>query len=202
MTSLGQWIADLFAPYGLAGWLLAIFILFYIDAILFPTLPELFVVLFYIGGSGEVANWEYIILILVTIALAEVAGLTTLYLIVKRIRVPRRIQSVVQKYKNFLLCRDEKMILVNRVAPVLPFIGAFVALCGWSYRKSILYTVIGGTIKYGLILIASTFFLTYFSSGTAQIVTLSMIAVIIAISFVLSIRRRKKMESENETCPT
>lgn len=201
MTSIGQMIVDFLSAYGIFGWLLAVFVLFYIDAIIFPTVPELFVVLIFIGGQGLVAEWEWVLLILLVIALAEVAGLTTLYLLVKRIKVPRRIHLVVEKYRDFLLCHDERMILINRVAPVLPFLGAFVAILGWSFRKSIAYTLLGGMIKYGLILVASQYFLTYFSSGTAQAVTLIMIAIILVISFILSVYRRRKMR-KNENCPT
>jgi membrane protein YqaA with SNARE-associated domain len=198
MSSIGQMIVDFFSAYGIFGWLLAIFVLFYIDSIVFPTIPELFVVLIFIGGQGLVPDYQWIIAILVTIALAEVAGLTTLYLIVKRIKVPRRIHSVVERYRDFLLCHDERMILINRVAPVLPFVGAFVAILGWSFRRSIIFTVIGGLIKYGLILIASQYFLTYFSSGTATAVTLGMVFTFLGISFGLSIIRRRRMKSDED----
>jgi membrane protein DedA with SNARE-associated domain len=197
MTSIGQIIVDFFSAYGIFGWLLAIFVLFYIDSIIFPTVPELFVVLIFIGGQGIVPDWEWIALILLTIVIAEIAGLTTLYVIVKSVTVPKRIHQAVEKYRNFLLCHDERMILINRVAPVLPFIGAFVAILGWSYRKSIIYTVIGGVVKYGLILVASQYFLTYFSSGDARLVTLTMIAIILGVSFALSIYRKRRMDRDS-----
>jgi len=130
--------------------------------------------------------------------MAEIAGLSTLYFIIKRIKMPRRIHSVIERYRDFLLCHDERMILINRVAPVLPFIGAFVAILKWSFRKSIIYTVIGGVIKYGLILIASQYFLTYFSSGTAQAVTLGMVFIFLGISFALSIIRRRRMKCSED----
>jgi hypothetical protein len=199
MSSIGQIIVDFFSAYGIFGWLLAVFFLFYIDAIVFPTVPELFVVLIFIGGQGIIPDYQWIIAILITLLLAEVAGLTTLYLIVKRVKVPRRIHSVVERYRDFLLVHDERMILVNRVAPVLPFMGAFVAILGWSFRKSIIYLVVGGLIKYGLILVASQYFLDYFSSGTATTVTLVMVFAFLAFSFVLSIIRRRRMKSDEDS---
>lgn len=44
-VSLGDWLFGLFDGMGDAGVVLCIFLLFLIDALLFPTLPELFMVL-------------------------------------------------------------------------------------------------------------------------------------------------------------
>jgi len=190
--SVGEVFYDLFSPLGLVGWLLCVFLLFYIDAIVFPTLPELFVVLFFIAGHGTMPDWTLWSLFVLTIAIAEILGLTTLYLVVRRLKVPPRIVSAVDRYRRFLLVSDERMILLNRVAPILPFTGAFVALSGWSYKRSLFYLVIGGTLKYGLILAASSYFLTYFERGVAADVTLVMVVAIIIMSFVVSTYRKRK----------
>lgn len=193
MFGIGEAFYDLFSPLGLAGWLICVFLLFYIDAIILPTLPELFVVLFFIAGHGTVPDWGLWSLFVLTIAMAEILGLTTLYLVVRRLRVPKKISSAIDRYRHFLLVSDERMILLNRVAPILPFVGAFVALSGWSYRRSIFYLVLGGTVKYGLILAASSFFLAYFERGTATTVTLVMVVAIVVISFMVSTYRKKRM---------
>jgi hypothetical protein len=86
------------------------------------------------------------------------------------------------------------MILLNRVAPILPFTGAFVALSGWSYRRSLFYLVLGGTLKYGLILAASNYFLIYMEKGMAADVTLVMVVVIIVLSFMTSSYRKRKAD--------
>ncbi len=196
MIGIGETLYGTFSPLGLAGWLLCVFLLFYIDAIIFPTLPELFVVLFFIAGYGTLPDWALWSLFVATIAVAEVLGLTTLYLVVRRLRVPPKIAAVVDRYRNFLLVRDERMILLNRVAPILPFTGAFVALSGWSYRRSIIYLLIGGALKYGSILAASSYFLTYFEKGLAADVTLVMVIVIMVLSFIMSAYRKRRAESE------
>ena len=36
------------------------------------------------------------------------------------------------------------MILINRIAPILPFLGAFIALAGWKLKRSLIYVVVGG----------------------------------------------------------
>ncbi len=194
MFSVGEALYTLFSPLGLAGWLLCTFLLFYIDAIVFPTLPELFVVLFFIAGYGSMPDWALWSLFVLIIAVAEILGLTTLYLVVKRLKVPPKISAVVDRYRRFLLLQDERMILLNRVAPILPFTGAFVALSGWSYRKSVFYLVLGGTLKYGLILAASNYFLIYLEKGTAADVTLVMVIAIIVLSFIASTYRKRKVE--------
>lgn len=201
MLSVGEAFYTLFSPLGLSGWLLCTFLLFYIDAIVFPTLPELFVVLFFIAGYGTMPDWALWSLFVLTIAAAEVLGLTTLYLVVKRIKVPPKISSVVDRYRRFLLLQDERMILLNRIAPILPFTGAFVALSGWSYRRSLFYLVLGGTIKYGLILAASNYFLIYMEKGMAADVTLVMVVAIIILSLIASTCRKRKAERRNEDGP-
>jgi hypothetical protein len=159
------------------------------------------VVLFFIAGYGTMPDWALWSLFVLTIAAAEVLGLTTLYLVVKRIRVPPKISSVVDRYRRFLLLQDERMILLNRIAPILPFTGAFVALSGWSYRRSLFYLVLGGTIKYGLILAASNYFLIYMEKGMAADVTLVMVVAIIILSLIASTCRKRRAERRNEDGP-
>lgn len=196
MFSLGEAFYTLFSPLGLAGWLLCTFLLFYIDAIVFPTLPELFVVLFFVAGYGSMPDWALWSLFILVIALAEVLGLTTLYLVVKHLEVPPKIAGAVERYRRFLLVSDERMILLNRIAPILPFTGAFVALSGWSYRRSLLYLVMGGALKYGLILAASNYFLIYFERGMAADVTLVMVIAIMIASFAASSLRKRRSRGQ------
>jgi membrane protein YqaA with SNARE-associated domain len=200
MFSVGEAFYGLFSPLGLAGWLICVFLLFYIDAIVFPTLPELFVVLFFMAGHDTMPDWALWSLFVLTIAVAEVLGLTTLYLVIRRVRVPPKIASAVERYRRFLLCTDERMILLNRVAPILPFIGAFVAICNWSFRRSVFYLVLGGTLKYGLILAASSYFLTYFEKGLAADFTLLMVIAIMAISFIVSTYRKRRAGQDGGEC--
>lgn len=190
---MGSIIAELFGPLGAVGGVLCIFLLFYIDAILFPTLPELFTVLIFTQGYGlEPALFGAVLLS--TIMVAEVAGLLTLYTVVRWIKVPERLQKVIMTYRDFLVCQDERMILVNRIAPVLPFMGAFVALCRWDLKRSVVYTVVGGGLKYGVILALSGLFLTYMEKGIATTVTIVMVLAVIAISLVATLYRRRRLE--------
>lgn len=201
MADIGQSILDLFAGLGLVGWLLAIFLIFYIDAILFPTLPELFVIIIFFAGQGTIPDLEFAVLILITIAIAETMGVLTLYSLVSRIRIPPRMEKAIHKYRDFLLVRDERMILINRIAPILPFLGAFVAICKWNLRKTLTYTVIGGTIKYGLIIAMAGSLVYYFEAGIARTVTVVIVLIIIVVSFILSYYRKKKLGDVCENPP-
>ncbi|NLI74225.1 MAG: hypothetical protein GX369_05600, partial [Euryarchaeota archaeon] len=161
---IGYIISELFGPLGAIGGILCILLLFFIDAVVFPTLPELFTVLIFMQGYG-LEPIHLGLLLLAAIAVGEVLGLLTLYGIVRKLRVPARLQNIITGYRDFLICQDERMILVNRVAPVLPFMGAFVAICRWDLRRSIAYLLIGGMVKYGAILLLSGFFLTFLEEG-------------------------------------
>ncbi len=173
---------------GIAGILISVFIVFYVDAVIFPALPELFTIGFFLL---EPTIW-FAFEILLTIMLAEVLGFTTLYFIVKRVRVPKVIEKAATKYCKFLVVSDEKVILVNRVAPVIPFVGAFAALQDWNYGKCILYTLIGGVLKYGVILALANVFYAYLSSDAALWASVILVLAVIAISFVWSFFRRKR----------
>jgi uncharacterized membrane protein YdjX (TVP38/TMEM64 family) len=189
MADISQWIYDLLSPLGIGGLLLCIFLLFFIDAILFPTIPELFAIIIF---SVYPTPW-FAVEILATIAVAEVLGLTLLWLIVKNLHIPKKVQDALNRYTKFLIFQDEKIILLNRLAPVLPFMGAFVAVCNWSYKRCLAYTLIGGMIKYGIILALGSIFFSYLESGVATTITIILVLVIIAISIIYSIMRKKKM---------
>lgn len=48
--AIGDFIYNLFGGYGEIGILLCIFLIFLLDAFLVPTLPELFIILAFMGG--------------------------------------------------------------------------------------------------------------------------------------------------------
>ncbi len=179
--------ADLISSGALAG-LLAVFFFCYIDAIIFPALPELVTVVAFLAEPTV----GYAVVLLLTVISAEFLGFNTLYFIVKRVRVPKIIQSAATKYCQFLLVSDERVVLLNRIAPVVPFVGAFAALENWNWGKCVLYNFVGGLLKYGAILALANVFAVYLSSDVAPFVTITMILVIIAISFVWSYHRRKR----------
>ncbi|MBX8631950.1 MAG: hypothetical protein KIY12_04955 [Thermoplasmata archaeon] len=131
---------------------------------------------------------------LLTISIAEFSGITSLYFIVKYYELPTWIRSKMLSYSRLFILKDEKVILLNRVAPVIPFLGAFIATCRWPYAKSIFYNFIGGISKYLLIILLASFLLSVFSNQfEAEIITLFAVATIIGVSAYLSSRERKRL---------
>ena len=192
--NLGQAIYDLFGANGEWGLVLCIFLIFLLDALLIPTLPELFFVLAFIGGANYGHPLLFGVELLIAAVIAEQIGIFSLYLVVKKYnhKIPKKIQSALDKYTQFLVVSDEKLLLLNRVAPMLPFAGAFVAILNWSVPKSAFYIAIGCVVKFGFIMMLSNFFYNYFQSEESQIITLVMILVVIAVSIVLSFFVKKK----------
>ena len=189
----GDWLFGIFEPYGVPALLLFIAIIFFIDAILFPTLPELFFVIVIVsGGGGLLFGFE----VLIIVAIAEVLGVTLLYLIVEKIKVPKKLKNIVDRYIKFLVVSDERILLVNRVAPVIPFTGAFISLVeGWKYTKCMLYILIGCIVKYGIIMLVIVFLNEKYANEVTQY-TLVFIIIVIALSIAASILRKRKLEKE------
>lgn len=186
---MGEFIYNLFGDYGDIGVMIGIFLIFLIDALIFPALPEVFFIL----GFDYHPTLEYGACLILMAVLAELVGIFTLYYVVKHIRIPSRISKIVEKYTDFLFVSDEKIFLVNRIAPMIPFAGAFIALIDkWDPRKCALYIVIGCIIKYGVILLATNFFYDYFGGDTALKVTILFILIVIGISIAASFLKKKK----------
>lgn len=188
--NISEWMLDVFGPHGAIGIVIFVALIFFIDAVIFPTLPELFFVIGFMYMPNDIT---FGIVLLVAASIGEILGISLLYGIVDRIRVPERIKKIADKYINFLMVSDERIFLVNRFAPMIPFAGAFISIIEeWSYRKSMSYIILGCYLKYGLILLFSGFFYTFFSSDMAQTFTIVMIITVIIISFVLSFYKKRK----------
>ncbi|AIZ57008.1 hypothetical protein Mpt1_c11460 [Candidatus Methanoplasma termitum] len=188
MLNIGDWLMEIFGAGGGPVLVFCIFLIFLIDAAFFPTLPELF----FIGAFFYDPSITFGAALLIAAIAAEVLGLVVLYTIVGRIRVPKRIASVANKYIDFLLLSDERLLLLNRIAPMIPFSGAFVRIAGWNIKKSIFYVFLGCILKYGAILLMSNFFYEFYSSNTAQTVTIIFVLAVIGVSFVLSVIMKKR----------
>lgn len=185
----------LFGPYGAWGVLLVLFLVFFIDAVLFPTLPELFFILAFTYDPQPLWGLG----VLVTASLAEVAGVSLLYYVVDRIHVPQRIRNIAGRYASFLMVNDERMLLVNRIAPMIPFAGAFISLVDtWTLRRGLEYIILGCFLKYGAIMLMSSFFYAFFSGNDAQAYTFVFIFAVMIISIIISVRKKKKSGLSNE----
>ena len=196
MINIGGWISDVFGPYGALGILICVMLIFMIDALLFPTLPELF---FVIGFMYDPTLGFGCLLLLATV-IGEIIGICALYHTVERVKVPQRIRNVVDRYVNFLIVSDERLLLVNRVAPMIPFAGAFISIIDtWKLDRALFYVVVGCILKYGAITLMSSFFFNYFSSGAAQTYTIVFVILVMSISFIIALARKRRA-GINENC--
>ena len=203
-TNIGQIIYDLFGDNGDLGVLLCIFLIFLLDALLVPSLPELFFILGFMAGAAHNTPIVFGCELLLVAILAELVGILSLYYVVKHIRIPKKIEKLVDTYTKFLVMGDERLLLLNRIAPMIPFAGAFIAIAKWDLKKSMFYIVLGCVLKYGIIMLLSNMFLDFFNSDQAQLFMIIMIVVVIAVSMIMSfvIKKRhgldEKQPPENE----
>jgi membrane protein DedA with SNARE-associated domain len=107
-------------------------------------------------------------------------------------KVPRFLDRAMKKWTSFLAVRDERIILVNRIAPAVPFTGAFIAVCGWNLRRSLAYVLIGGVVKYVLLLLLVVVLGLAFEPGFARLVTLVAVVVLVAASLAAGWYRGRK----------
>ena len=186
---LTAFMTDLFGPYGMAGVVAMVFIAFLLDATFVPALPEIFIII----GFAYDPTPGFAVVLLCTAIVAEILGNLFLYFLVERFGLPKRLKRIMNKYVGILIFTDERMLLLNRIAPMIPYSGAFISVIdNWTLKRSLMYIVLGCIIKYGLILSMSTMFYAYFTSDVAQWVMIAFILIILALSFIASYIRRKR----------
>src|SRR5881392_2757573 len=187
MPSLDDILAALFASLGPIGSLAALLVIFAVDAALFPALPEAWILITYTfrPETMDAVGWAALLL-LVAVA-GDLLGTTILYALVRRIlvrgrRMPRWLESGMRRWTEFLGVPDERIILLNRVAPVVPFVGAFIATLRWSYPKSMAFVASGGLAKYAALLYVVFVIGVSYNVRTARTISLALIVIVIALS--------------------
>lgn len=189
---LGDQILQFFEGFGREGMLLALFFIFITDSTLFPMVPEFFLLVIY--ATNPVTSWG--VTVVAIAAAAIMCGNTLLYLIVKKTGVPRFVERAMKAYSSIMIAKDEKMLLVNRIAPVLPYTGAFIAINRWDYKKSMIYIVFGGVAKFSVLVLLSGAFYIWFSRGFAQTATFMLILITIVVGVILSYMRKRSIEKK------
>lgn len=186
---------DIFGPYGMGGVVAMVFVAFLLDATVIPALPEIFIIV----GFAYNPTPGFAVVLLIAAIIAECLGNTLLYCLVEHFGLPKKLKKVMNKYVSILIVSDERMMLLNRIAPMIPYSGAFISVIdGWTLRRSLFYVIIGCILKYGLILSMSSIFYTYFTSNVAQYMMFVFIFAILALSFIASYIRRKRTFPDGE----
>lgn len=202
MSSFGEILSAALRDLGWPGLLVAIFFIFMLDAMVIPTLPELFTIAFYVQYSllgVEPLPWA--VALLIVAVLGEISGNGMIYLVFSRLlvrkrRLPKVIEKAVKTWADFLVVKGEKVILVNRFAPAVPFMGVFIAVCGWNVRTSFIYIVAGSLAKYSLLLALVGYLNVAYDPGLAQWLTVAAVVVIVALSVMASVVRKKRVKSQ------
>jgi membrane protein YqaA with SNARE-associated domain len=177
-----------FSSYGPSGMLLGLLIIVFVDAIVIPLGPELLAIAMF--STNMDLGWG--ILIVAVVAIAQVGGTSFLYYVGKHTHLlPKYVKKMMMKYKSALFIKDEKIVFVNCFVPVLPFLGAFMAVSKWNFKKAMSFVVLGGVIKYSLYLGMSKSFHYLFASGIAQTVSLLTVLCLLVISGLYALKRRK-----------
>ena len=191
---IGDALVDFFGGFGGVGLIAALYLIFLVDSMIFPALPDFFLLVIY-ATNPHSTPWA---LTLFCIAVAgSFTGNTLLYLIVKKTTMPGFIARAMQKYSDLLIVNDERILLVNRVAPVLPYTGAFIAVNNWRYPLAITYIVVGAAAKFGVLLMLSGTFYRLFKQGVAQDATLVLIVATIAVSLAASFIEKQRLKRKH-----
>lgn len=191
---IGEDIIGVFAALGDLGLLLAIVIIIWIDGTAFPTLPEVWMVFAY-GVHPDSFAWGAALVLIASAA--GLAGNFTLYSLVKVAKLPKWIQRRMKQYTDFLIVKDEKLLLLNRLAPIVPYTGAFIAVCNWNIRRSALYIFVSGLVKFSVIVLISWASFESVKDEIAPLVSLAVVAVLLVSSVIASlIYKRRRLPKE------
>jgi len=185
MNIIIEFIISLLAPLGDVGNFLVIVITYIIDAFAIPVLPD--IVYNFIFMTNPTLEWGIIIAFAVVIG--ENTGMLILYYIAENMKLPHRIQRVMKAWGDFLIVHDERMLLIQRVAPMLMFTGAFVSvLDNWRLSRALFWNSVGCLTKYILLSILYFHFFQTLSIEEAQrfslILTVGLMALCLALSFL------------------
>jgi hypothetical protein len=187
---IGEEIIDAFASLGDVGMILALVAIILIDGTGVPTLPEVWMVWIF-GVHFDSLGWA--VLLITVASIASLGGNFILYSVVKLIGMPKRIQKVMRKYTDFLIVSDERLLLLNRVAPLVPYTGAFIAVLNWDLRKCVLYLIIGAMAKSTVVIALAWLSYDTLRQDIAPWVALIAVAVVILISIVASVIYKRRI---------
>jgi membrane protein DedA with SNARE-associated domain len=186
---IGQDIINLFSSLGDIGMLLAIIVIILIDGTAFPTLPEVWMV--WIFGTHP-SSFLWAVTLVVVASFASLAGNFTLFGLVRVIGLPNWIQKKMRQYTNFLLVHDERLLILNRIAPIIPYTGAFIAACNWNLRKCALYVLASALIKFTIIVLISWASFENLKQEVAPWVSLGFVAIFLVSSVIVSFIYKKR----------
>jgi hypothetical protein len=186
---IGQDVIGLFADLGDTGMLLAMAVIILVDGVGFPTLPEVWMV-FIFGTHPDSFAWGASLVLVCT--LASLGGNFTLYSFVKIVKMPHRVEKIMKRYLNFIIVHDERVLLLNRAAPILPYTGAFIAVSNWDLKKCALYLLVGAMAKSSLVVVIAWLSFDNLRAEVAPWVSLGLVLTVLLVSLIVSLIYKKR----------
>lgn len=187
---IGEDIINVFASLGDTGMVIALVAIILIDGIGLPTLPEVWMVWIF-GVHFDSVSWA--VLLIVVASVASLGGNFVLYSIVKFIGMPKRIKKAMLRYTDFLIVSDERLLLLNRVAPLVPYTGAFMAVHEWNLRRCATYLIIGALAKSTVVVGLAAVSYDNVRQELAPWVALIAVIVVLVISLVASLIYKRRI---------
>jgi len=140
---IGEDLIGFFQAIGPLGLVMAFAVISFLDGFAIPTLPEIFLILIALTDPPGIPKPAWGVLLVAVGVLSAIGAQLLLYSIVKKFGMPKRISKIMNKYTKFLVVSSEKLAFVNWLAPVIPFTGAFIAVCDWKPRLAFTYSIFG-----------------------------------------------------------
>jgi hypothetical protein len=197
LTDIGQHIFDLFRNLGDLGMFIAIAIVIWLDGAAFPTLPEAWLV--FIWNAHPDPSFGFGLTLVLVATTASVAGTLSLYSVVKLTGLPKRIQKAMSGYTNWLIVNDERLLVLNRFAPLIPYTGAFIAANNWDIRKATIYLVGSALLKFSAWVTVFAVLRENIVGGLSPWISLALVAIVITASTIVSLTYRKKRKGVSRT---
>jgi len=194
---LGQDIINFFQAVGPLGLIIAFSVISFLDGFAIPTLPEAWLMLIAMSDVGIFKPVWGTSLVLIG-ATSAVAAQILLFLVVKKVGLPKRLTNIMKKYTKMLVVSNERLMMVNWLAPVIPFTGAFIAVCGWNPKKAFILSWIGGVIKISVLVAIAMLFPLLLPKETVADASLVLIIVVLIVSLLISYIRHKRVDKRLE----
>lgn len=196
--SRGRWVFSFLTNFIGAHPVEVLILLFALDAFGFPSLPEVATLIVFFREP----SWGWGLGLLGLIVAVQVIASWVLYRVVRRFGLPSPLQRLMRRYANLLLIHNERLLLVNRFVPVLPFAAAFIPVLGWKVRRSFAYIALGAAVKYAALLALSGVAFNLVQSEVTLVVTIAAVLLFLALSWLVTLHRRRNPKSTLGVAPS
>lgn len=194
MDLFADQIVGAFQDFGEWGMLSALVCLVLLDGAGLPTIPEMWLVIFF-GAHPEAIAWGLTIAVVASIA--GLGGILIQYSLARLARLPKKICRLMKKYTDFLVLHDERLLLINKAAPMIPYSGAFVAALGWNLRKSLAYSFIGALAKTTMVVAIAYFTFGSLAREVAGWLSIVLVGCVLCCSLFISLVLKRRYGLEN-----